>query len=80
MELKYMEAIIRIYNMLSRYIMGHRKFHNPPSPCNLGSPIFIYYHAKIIVDEPHNHRIVWECWTTKGLRDEGNPNPRLQRI
>jgi len=35
---------------------------------------------KIIVDESHNHRIVWGCWTTRKWRDEGNPNPRLQGI
>jgi len=30
----------------------------------------------IIVNEPHNPMVVWECWTTKKWRDEGNPNPR----
>jgi len=65
--------------MLNRIYNGSsNKFTTPP--CNLGSPTLIYYHAKIIVDEPHNQKIVWECWTTKKWRDEGNPNPKLQRI
>ena len=24
--------------------------------------------------------VVWGCWTTKGWRDEGNPNPEIQGL
>ena len=29
---------------------------------------------------PHNHRVVWGCWTIKEWWDEGNPNPETQRL